>query len=464
MFESTRSIPNQYGRLVSFSRRVAPVNVLHLLPHLRGVERFYWENRRTGFTLLGFGVATELMAWGEQRFQTIEHHARQLFDGAFVQHTDPVGKEFAMPRLFGGFAFRDDFTPDNTWAVFNPAHFILPHYQLVQTPKGAWLTVNVHVLPDENPETIIPELQEALNARWQYLKQLLSEDSPSIHQPPLRDIHYPMAFEAWEQAIEEAVRAIRAGQLEKVVLARVAEALFEDAINIEAALAYLADTYPDCYRFLFEPRPNHAFYGATPELLVSTDGDTAHTMGLAGSRKRGQTASEDEQLADDLFQDPKERHEHNLVVQAIQQRLNALATQLDIPATPQILKLSNIQHLYTPIKAHGLKTNGVLPLVESLHPTPALGGTPRAEAMKFIRNAELVPRGWYAAPIGWIDYRMQGAFAVAIRSAVVQEKRVWMYAGAGIVGDSVAQKEWDETALKFRPMMDALHIREQVDA
>ena len=464
MFDATRSIPNQYGRLVSFSRRVAPVNVLRLLPHLRGIERFYWENRRTGLTLLGVGVATELMAWGEQRFATIEHHARQLFNGAFVQHADPEGREYAMPRLFGGFAFRDDFTPDNTWAVFNPAHFILPHYQLVQTPKGAWLTVNVHVSPDENPEAIIPELQEALNARWQYLQQLLSENKPSPEQPPLRNIHYPMTFEAWEQAIEDAVQTIRAGQLEKVVLARVAEALFTESVNIEAALVYLAGAYPDCYRFLFEPRSNHAFYGATPELLVSVAGDTARTMALAGSRKRGQTAQEDEQLANDLLQDPKERHEHTLVVQAIRQRLKTVANHLAMPDSPQVLKLSNIQHLYTPIQVSGLKTSSVLPLVELLHPTPALGGAPRTEAMKFIRSAELVPRGWYAAPIGWIDYRMQGAFAVAIRSAVVQEKRVWMYAGAGIVGDSVAQREWDETALKFRPMMDALHIQEWVDA
>ena len=89
-------------------------------------------------------------------------------------------------------------------------------------------------------------------------------------------------------------------------------------------------------------------------------------------------------------------------------------------------------------------------------PTPALGGSPRHLAMQFIQEAEPVTRGWYGAPVGWIDHNLDGAFAVAIRSAVAQEKRVWLYAGAGIVSDSIPQKEWDETALKFRPMLEAL--------
>jgi menaquinone-specific isochorismate synthase len=102
-------------------------------------------------------------------------------------------------------------------------------------------------------------------------------------------------------------------------------------------------------------------------------------------------------------------------------------------------------------------------VVELLHPTPALGGKPRDLAMDVIRESETAPRGWYAAPIGWIDYQLDGVFSVAIRSAVSQEKRVWMYAGAGIVGDSIPQKEWDETALKFRPMLNALGLEEQID-
>jgi menaquinone-specific isochorismate synthase len=100
----------------------------------------------------------------------------------------------------------------------------------------------------------------------------------------------------------------------------------------------------------------------------------------------------------------------------------------------------------------------VLPVVELLHPTPAMGGSPRELAMAYIQRNEPFPRGWYAGPIGWIDQKLDGAFAVAIRSAVAQERRAWLYAGAGIVDESNAEREWQETALKFEPILNALGV------
>src|SRR5690606_8678092 len=125
-----------------------------------------------------------------------------------------------------------------------------------------------------------------------------------------------------------------------------------------------------------------------------------------------------------------------------------LTTTLNIGQTG-ILRLSNIQHIHTPLSGVLKDDNGIVPVVEALHPTPALGGSPRQLAMQLIGEYEPVPRGWYAAPVGWIDRNLNGQFAVAIRSAVAQEKRVWLYSGAGIVADSEPQKEWDETNLKF---------------
>jgi menaquinone-specific isochorismate synthase len=185
-------------------------------------------------------------------------------------------------------------------------------------------------------------------------------------------------------------------------------------------------------------------------------------MGLAGSIRRGKNPAEDEELADQLWHDPKERHEHALVVNEIQAKLTPLTRALDVPTDPQVLRLGYIQHLHTPIHGELQQASGVLPLVERLHPTPALGGSPRAAALEFIRRAEPVPRGWYAAPIGFIDAQLEGMFAVAIRSAIAQERRVWLYAGAGIVASSIPQKEWDEIGLKFKPMLNALGVEGQV--
>lgn len=258
--------------------------------------------------------------------------------------------------------------------------------------------------------------------------------------------------------IEAARAEIRAEGFQKVVLARVAEIKFDDYVNIDKALAYLNLHYPECYRFLFEPRPRHAFYGATPELLVKVENTAVTTMGMAGSTRRGATPAEDNALTLELRHSAKDLHEHQLVVDSIRRRLTPLTNGLEIPRHPQIYTLSNIHHLYTPIQGELTNAQGVLPLVAALHPTPALGGTPREPAMRFIQAHEPVSRGWYAAPVGWFDHTLDGLFAVAIRSAVAQNNRVWAYAGAGIVADSVPSKEWAETAVKFRPMLNAVGL------
>jgi menaquinone-specific isochorismate synthase len=250
--------------------------------------------------------------------------------------------------------------------------------------------------------------------------------------------------------------------LQKVVLSRVAEIRFTHKVNVDAALDYLSDQYADCYRFLFEPRPHHAFFGATPELLAQVQGRQLQTMALAGSIRRGHNAVEDDAYAAEIFIDPKNRHEHALVVEALRERLQPMTSELDVPDVPDVLKLSNIMHLHTPVAGTLKAEAGVLPVIERLHPTPAMGGKPRDMALRFMTDIEPVPRGWYAAPIGWIDHNLDGMFGVAIRSAVSQDKRVWLYAGVGIVSGSESESEWQETALKFRPMLDALGIRDWV--
>lgn len=472
------------GRLVCLSIPARGITAANFLGQARGTARFLWSNparpglqpgaadtMATQVTLTGFGIAAELFSWSDNRFQSIHEQAQALFTSSTIAYVGETAAgdaqiihdqcpPLAMPRLFGGFAFQDDFTPDNTWAVFHPAHFILPHYQLARYGEESWLTINALLPLDEDPYVILPELKAALDARWQ---QLLATADATPPSPPevsgeQWDIRYPMTQAQWTQTIDAAVAQMKRGPLKKVVLSRVCEIRQEADIDIERALAYLGRCYDDCFIFLFEPQAGHAFLGATPELLVNVNGNKMTTMALAGSTKRGDTTAEDDTLAQALLDSTKDRYEHELVVQSIKSRLAELTDELAVPAEPTVYRLNNIQHLYTPIHGH-LRANqskGVLPLVERLHPTPAMGGSPRGLALELIRTAEPVPRGWYAAPIGWIDHQLDGAFAVAIRSAVCQQRRAWLYAGAGIVADSIAEREWQETALKFRPMLEAL--------
>ncbi|MGQ9547650.1 MAG: isochorismate synthase [Roseiflexus sp.] len=446
------SYQQHYGRLISMSLpcpEVTPADLLHVA---RGQPRSYWESARDGVAFAGMGIAVELMAWGVNRFAEIAQQARALFDHAVMIDED---EPLAAPRLFGGFSFRDDFVPDLTWTDFPPAHFVLPHYQLVRVRNTFWLTLNVHAPLNEDPRTLVPDLREALLAQIDRLQSVSSP--PAARYSPAR-IVYPMPFEQWSHHVEHIVQQIRAGVLKKVVLARIAEASFDEPADVDGALAYMEQRYPDTYRFLFEPRPGRAFFGATPELLVQVKGDRVATMALAGSIRRGATLDEDERLATALLDSAKDRYEHQIVVNEVRARLIPLTRYLEVGATG-VMALSNIQHLHTPIDGMLREPCGVLPLVATLHPTPALGGEPREVAMRLIGELEPAPRGWYAAPVGWIDRHLDGQFGVAIRSAVVQTTRAWLYAGAGIVAESDPQREWDETNLKFRPMLEALGLQ-----
>lgn len=446
-------ISNLQSQLISTAVPAPGLTIEVFLQQAAGQERFFWQGAHEDTAVAAFGVAADLRAWGDGRFQSIQQQASNLFADAIL---DEMADSPAAPRLFGGFAFTADFTPDNTWSVFHPAQFILPHYQLTQVEGTNWLTMNAVVSAEDDPAAILPELRKALQERAAYLQQTTTTSSDLAIA--LADINYPMTFDTWQQMIGQATSSIHSGKLNKVVLSRVCEIWFNDRAPINAARTFLNENYPDCYRFWFEPRPFHAFYGATPERLAQVNGRELKTMALAGSIRRGLTPEMDIALAEALLHSKKDLFEHAVVVESLQRRLEPVVSQLSVPEGPEILQLGYIQHLYTPIHGRLKEKTGILPIVERLHPTPALGGSPRESAMRFIREVEPVPRGWYAAPIGWIDHRLDGVFAVAIRSAVAQERRVWLHAGAGIVADSDPQKEWEETALKFKPMLNALGI------
>ncbi|MCY3978531.1 MAG: isochorismate synthase [Chloroflexi bacterium] len=449
-------INQRYGRLLSCSLSCDGIAFDRFLEAAEGQARFFWENCDEQMAFAGVGAAIELMAWGPERFAKIMAYARELFDGAFVEAED---NPLTTPRLFGGFSFRHDFMLDKTWSIYTPAFFALPHYQLARAGSAAWLTINTQIPYNEAPETLIPDLRTALEQKIAQLKASEPlKDAADINA--LQSIDYPMSYPVWEAMIEEATQGIRAGALRKVVLARAAELRFHERVKLLQILRHLAAQYANCYRFLFEPRPRYAFYGASPELLASVQGRQLETMALAGSAARGDTAETDRCLGDALLANDKERHEHDIVVEKMCQGLSPLTESLEVQPA-RLLKLSNIQHINTPIQGRLKRASGILPLIETLHPTPALGGDPRPDALRLIRELEPIPRGWYGAPIGWIDAHGNGQFAVAIRSAVAQESRAWVYAGAGIVADSVPRREWEETELKFRPMLEAHGILQQ---
>lgn len=442
------------GRLLSVNLPCPDVDLRAFLNFSRGTPRFVLEQPCDGPARAGAGITAELVAWGD-RFNSIEGQARALFESALIDGEGPAG---CHPRLFGGFAFQDDFMPDNTWTIWSPAWFVLPHYQFTLIDGDSWLSLNVQVPADENVNETLWYLRRALRDRCHAL-QSFARQQRERPQARLQTIEYPMSRATWDGMISTANSRIAAGELQKVVLSRVAEARFDRAPDTGLALEQLRRSYSNCWRFLLEPRPGHAFFGATPELLADVRDRQMKSMALAGSAPRGATRDLDENLARHMLADTKERHEHSLVADTMRSRLSTMG-ETEAPDVPEVLKLANIQHLHTPLDCRLHNSGRTLSLVKLLHPSPALGGTPRQSALRLISELEPVPRGWYAGPVGCLDMQLDGTFVVAIRSAICQERRMWLYAGVGIVAGSVAQGEWEESELKFRPVLAALGLQE----
>jgi isochorismate synthase len=393
-------------------------------------ERLLWLRPASGEALVGSGAARTLIGSGTDRFQQVTTAWRELSADALVD--DSSGSWFGGPLLLGGFSFDPLRRGSSVWAGFADARLVLPEHMLVMSDGAAWLTTNVVVEPDRRPSVM------------------------QTIQLPVTD-QEPMSSDAWKSLVASVARGIRGGELglEKVVLARAFDVRHPRPIDPIAALRRLADAYPSCTVFAVG-HEEATFLGATPERLIVLHAGTASTMALAGSISRGATLAEDEQLAQQLLHDPKERAEHEVVVAALRNGLAEVCTRVIAHTQPRVERLANVQHLLTPIRGQLAEGRTVLDLVERLHPTPAMGGYPTDRALELIRNCESLDRGWYAGPMGWVNARGEGEFVVGIRSAVLRGSSATLFAGCGIVADSVPSNELAESEWKLRPMLAAL--------
>ncbi|CAM3122345.1 isochorismate synthase MenF [Leuconostoc rapi] len=244
--------------------------------------------------------------------------------------------------------------------------------------------------------------------------------------------------------------------LKKVVFGRQKQYQLSDALDISRLITALK-TQKNAYRFILKQH-QELFVSATPERLVKVMAGQLETAAVAGTVRRGTTISEDVALGQSLFNSAKNRQEHQYVVDNIFQKLQMVTTDLIVPKTPKLLSNKQVQHLYTPINGRIDPAYGVVDIMRRLHPTPALGGVPQEEAQHYIRLHEKKPRGLFAAPIGYYTANSSGEFIIGIRSMHVNQTThlATLFAGAGIVSDSNAEQELQETNLKFEPMRQLL--------
>lgn len=258
--------------------------------------------------------------------------------------------------------------------------------------------------------------------------------------------------EEWGQAVATAVESLRAGALGKVVLARALDVTAPAVLDPRAVAARLAARFPSCFTFVCD-----GLVGASPELLVRRIGRHAESVVLAGTIRRGATAEEDADLEQELLHSAKDAVEHRYAADSVRSSFAEVAVDVAADETPQLLRLANVSHLATHVEAWlASPAPTALALANRLHPTAAVGGTPRDAALKMIGALEAAPRGRYAAPVGWVDARGDGEFAIALRCAQVAGRTARLWAGAGIVADSEPDSEVAETAAKFDAVLSAL--------
>lgn len=328
---------------------------------------------------------------------------------------------------------------DELFDAFPRLRFMLPEIVLIQTDAGSYLQVN----------SLSPVYQGRVR---RFLKQAASAPARTRRTIPHRI--EPDSREDWRRAVGEALAAIDAGVVGKVVLSRRQKLVADEPFSSKDLLVNLIDG--DARGTVLLYRYADVFFcGCTPELLVRKDGARVSSMCLAGTCPAGADEQERRRLADELMADGKNRAEHDYVVRHVREVFRRVCFDVDVPQTPGIMPLTHVQHLHTPAAAQVLDGVSLWELMGDLHPTPAVSGTPVGEARMLIRRIERYNRGFFSGACGYIDAAGDGEFSVGLRTGVFDGETGWLYAGCGIVAGSDADAEYDEIGLKLKTILDA---------
>jgi isochorismate synthase len=404
---------------------------------------------RDGTAVAGVGAATRLTASGPRRFAAVAAEWRELAGGATV--VDPDGPPGSGLIATGGFAFAPDGGRVPLWGPFASADLAVPELALARRGDDVRLTLAVLAAPDDDPSAL------AVAAEARIAAALPSPPLPLLDPDPVE--HALVASvappEHYEAAVARAVERIRAGELEKVVLAREVAVHARAAFDPAAVFGVLRAAFTSCFVFAVG-RDDAAFLGASPELLVRREGLRASTVALAGSTRRSADPAVDDHLGERLLRSDKDREEQAIVTRRIARALRPHAVWVAAPDEPAVIKVANIQHLATPIRAQLTQPVPAVELAGLMHPTPAVGGEPHAVAAPLIPALEGLDRGWYAGPVGWTDANEDGELCVALRCALLRGREARLYAGVGVVRDSEPAAELAETEIKLGALLPVL--------
>ncbi|MEI8293429.1 MAG: isochorismate synthase [bacterium] len=383
--------------------------------------RFFWRSR---------SGAAQTLAVGELR-------------GGGLQDLLPMLQEADEGvRIFGGGRFAPPRLASDVWREFPDRYFFIPRAEIIHAGGRTVLAVN----------------RADGDASWDDVEDWIGclENPPPPRQSPVLTRWDQPNFDQWSASVDAALHGFAAGPLRKVVLARRSTLDLVEKVSPFLLLTLLMGAAPACFHFCFQPNASAgAFLGASPELLYRRMGSRLESEAVAGTRPRSLDAAEDARLESQLLKFSKEQLEHSLVVDSLQKTFGKLCGDFSCDMKPGVLKLSRVQHLRTAIAGILAGVVDDAAILGAFHPTPATCGSPIANAMRFIDDHEKFDRGWYAGPVGYVS-KDSAEFAVAIRSMLARDSRVQLFAGAGIVQGSDAEREWMELEDKISGILNVL--------
>lgn len=425
--------------ILSTAGRLGPLAARAMRPPDASTPQIAWI-AEDGEAWIAWGEAARLEAETAAEGPAIADRCRAWLDGV-------IGPGRTLARWFGAMAFQSGETPLGDRGP--AALFVLPEAIVRVTADGAEAAVFRAVDPALSPDAVEGELQAA----WAALEAHMARPAAPAAWPAVSGIVENRP--AWCHAVETAIEALAAGRLDKVVLARPIRLVADGPWQPWEVFRAIADRAPGTQRFLWHEPGCHAFLGASPERLFAESAGRIQVDCLAGTAPCGEDPDRDLAHGEALLASDKDRREHAWVVRAVVEALAPYTEDLTMPGAPVLKRLANVQHLHTPAAARLAPGAGLGDVLRALHPTPAVGGFPRLEAMALLAELEGLPRGWYAGPIGWIGAE-SSQFAVAIRSAYLRGPEAAVMAGAGIVKGSEPDREWEETARKAWPLVRLL--------
>lgn len=433
-------------KIISFAFRIEEKYFKNVIKNLGLVgEKFFYTGKLSEqMSFVGIGSVVDIEHDGEERVSD-SSNSIQLFQSSYYNNFDELDL-LSIPLFVGGMKFSPE-DNDTLWENYSDSDWFIPKFLFIKREDKHYLITNFCC------ESITGyEIQNGYDVAIERYCISGSDtyfDEASIIEAINDDFEEK---QRWTQQVNNALEQIRAGEFQKIVLSRQVIFKLSGKPNLNSLLKQLENDYPRCYVFAFK-KGNSVFLGASPEKLAKISDGWVDADALAGSISRGNTPEEDLRLENELLHSQKNLIEQNAVVQFIKESFSSFSEEIYYNEKPQIRKLANIQHLWTPIKAKLKSNNSIFSILKDIHPTPAICGVPWTNALVSIKKMENHSRGLFAGMVGWFNFNNEGEFTVAIRSAILKDDYIYAFAGCGIVEGSDPEAEFKESELKLQPIL-----------